>query len=440
VNPGNMRATPFEQPAASRSHPASAAMWMTGVFIVIYVLTLVLFGQNPKTETFVMPVAVALIIVFAVEVVALRRGFSVPVPLVWFAAYLGFSMFQMVWAPGSVGTLLLLLEIFVVALVVANHEAYGGSRRVVEYSFYLAVLCTFVYNLFSHEIPLDGRIGSTLLNANAYSQVLMFGVLFALRQWLVGSVRHRLGWKTALVLVAFIGLGVYGIVDLTGSRKGIVMTVAAGVLIAVYWVWHQPIRRRLLVSVLVVIALAGIGYGLYRSPQTARITEVSGFLQGESVRDTGLAKRSGMLEEAVHLWLQRPFTGWGLDQFRNVSGWNTYSHDNYVELLANQGIVGCLLYLMVYVSTLASLARSLQRSRDAGLSADVFWAMVAVAVMMGWDIGAVSYYDRLSWFVLSVAVGVSMRARSSLRPQPIGGGQGLLRRQMLMEKLRGWRQ
>ena len=104
-----------------------------------------------------------------------------------------------------------------------------------------------------------------------------------------------------------------------------------------------------------------------------------------------------MLEDAVELWLQRPFTGWGLDQFRNVSGWNTYSHDNYVELLANQGIVGCLLYLMVYVSTLVSLLRSLGRSRDAGLSADVFWAMVVVVVAMGWDVGAVSYYDRLSW-------------------------------------------
>jgi O-antigen ligase len=429
MNPIHMRATPCDRPAESRARPASSAMRMTAVLTVLYTLTLVLFGQNPKTETLVMPVAVALILVFFVEVVGLHRGFSVPAPLVWFAAYLGFSMFQMIWSPGSVGTLLLLVEIFVISLAVVNHEAYGGNGRVVEYSFYLAVLCTFVYNLFSHEVPLDGRIGSTVVNANAYSQVLMFGVLFALRQWLVESVRHGLNRRTGLALAAFIGLSLYGIVDLTGSRKGIIMTVAAGVLIAVYWVWHQPIRRRLLVSVLVVVALAGLGYGLYRSPQAARITEISSFLQGESVSDTGLAKRSGMLEEAARLWLQRPFTGWGLDQFRNVSGWNTYSHDNYVELLANQGIVGCLLYLMIYVSTLVSLVRSFWRSRDDGLSADVFWAIVVVAVMMGWDIGAVSYYDRLSWLVLSVAVAVSVRARNHLRPQ----------QQTFMEKLRGRR-
>jgi O-antigen ligase len=432
-------AAPTNYSAGSRAQPVRSAMRLTGVFIFLYILVPVLFGQNPKTETVVMPVALALAIVFFTEVVGLRRNFSVPAPLVWFAAYLGFSMFQMVWSPGSAGTLLLLVEIFVLALVVANHEAYGGTGPVVEYSLYLAVLCTFVYNLFSNEVPLDGRIGSTLLNANAYAQVLMFGVLFALRQGLRGSVGHRMGWRHSLALVVFVGLSLYGIVALTGSRKGIIMTIVAGSLVAVYWVWQQPIRRRLLISILVAAALAAIGYALYQSPQTARISEISSFLQGENVTDTGLVKRGGMLEDAVDLWLQRPFTGWGLDQFRNVSGWDTYSHDNYVELLANQGIVGCLLYLMIYVSALVSLARSLRWSRDADLSADVFWAIVVVLVMMGWDIGAVSYYDRLSWVVLSVAIAVSVKARDRLRPRDFALKDGRSGDRTLVGMLRGRR-
>jgi O-antigen ligase len=398
-------------PSEAQAEQRRPGMILTAAFIFLYVLVLVLFGQNVKTETFVMPVAVALIAVYLVELAALHRGFSVPAPLVWFAVYLAFSMFQMIWAPGSVGTLILLIEIFALALVIANHEAFGGNGRVVEYSVYFAVVCTFVYNLFSNEVPLDGRIGSTLVNANAYAQVLMFGVIFALRQWLVESAKRKGGWKLAVPLLVFVGLSLYGIVDLTGSRKGIVMTLAAGLLVAVYWVWHQPMRRRLLVTVLLVIVIAGIGVGLYLSPQTERITEVSSFLKGENVADTGLAKRSGMLGDAVRLWQQRPFTGWGIDQFRNVSGWNTYSHDNYVELLADQGLVGCLLYLMVYVSALISLARSFARSKDAVLKADVFWAMVVVVVAMGWDIGAVSYYDRLAWILTSMAIAVSLRAR-----------------------------
>jgi O-antigen ligase len=409
--------TPEER--ARQRHPG---MVLTAALICLYILVLVLFGQNPKTETFVMPVAVALIAVYLVELAALRKGFSVPVPLVWFAAYLGFSMFQMIWAPGSVGTLILLVEIFLIALVIANHEAYGGNGRVVEYSVYFAVLCTFVYNLFSHEVPLDGRIGSTLVNANAYAQVLMFGVIFALRQWLVESARRRGGWKMALVLLAFVALCLYGIVDLTGSRKGIVMTLAAGLLAAVYWVWHQPMRRRLLVTALLAVVIAGIGVGLYLSPQTERITEVSAFIRGENVADTGLAKRGGMLEDALKLWQQRPFTGWGLDEFRNVSGWNTYAHDNYVELLADQGLVGCLLYLMVYVSTLVSLVRSFARSKDAALKADAFWAVVVVIVAMGWDIGAVSYYDRLAWVLTSMSIAVCLRAQHLLRAQDVARG------------------
>jgi O-antigen ligase len=434
VSPARSHTISLGQSPAAGVEQRRPRMILTAALLFLYILVLVLFGQNPKTESFVMPVAVALIAVYLVELAALHRGFAVPVPLIWFAVYLGFSMFQMIWSPGSVGTLILLIEIFFLALVIANHEAYGGNGRVVEYSVYLAVICTFVYNLFSHEVPLDGRIGSTLVNANAYAQVLMFGVIFALRQWLVESARRRVSWKMAILLLAFVGLSLYGIVDLTGSRKGIVMTLAAGLLAAVYWVWHQPMRRRLLVTVLLVIVIAGIGVGLYLSPQTERITEVSSFLRGENVADTGLAKRSGMLEDAVRLWQQHPFTGWGLDQFRNVSGWNTYSHDNYVELLADQGIVGCLLYMMVYISTLVSLARSFARSKDAVVKADAFWAVVVVIVALGWDVGAVSYYDRLAWVLTSMAIAVSLRTRYLLRSQEAERGPSTQR--LLLARLR----
>jgi O-antigen ligase len=172
-----------------------------------------------------------------------------------------------------------------------------------------------------------------------------------------------------------------------------------------------------LVTALLVLVIIGMGVGLYLSPQTERITEVSAFIRGENVADTGLAKRGGMLEDALSLWQQRPFTGWGLDEFRNVSGWNTYAHDNYVELLANQGLVGCVLYLMVYISTLVSLARSFARSEDAALKADAFWAVVVVIVALGWDVGAVSYYDRLAWVLISMAIAVSLRSRHLLRAQ-----------------------
>jgi O-antigen ligase len=389
-----------------------SAMPLTGALIFLYIVCMVLFGENPKTVNIVMPVVLAVVLAFIAETMRIRQGFSFPVPLVWFLIYLGYSAFQMIWSPGSVGTLMLLVEILVLALVLVNSDVHGRVVSAVEYAFYFAVLCTFVYNLFSNEIVLDGRIGSTLVNANAYSQALMFGVLLAFRRALSLSAKRGLNWRYALMLLGFVCLSIYGIVFLAGSRKGIVLTVVASLCIVVYWVWQQPIRRRMLVSAAVVVVLAGAGYVLYRSPQVARITDISTFLQGGNATDTGLAKRGGMLGDALGLWQQRPLTGWGLDQFKEISGWGTYSHDNYAELLANQGLIGCLAYVMIYISALLSLVRSLWRSKgDAVLRADAFWAVVVVVVMMGWDFAAVSYYDRLSWVMLSVVIAVSVRAR-----------------------------
>jgi hypothetical protein len=58
-----------------------------------------------------------------------------------------------------------------------------------------------------------------------------------------------------------------------------------------------------------------------------------------------------------------------------------------------------------------SLLRSLRSSKDPVLSAEAFWAVVVLLVMLGWDLAAVSYYDPLSWVTLSTAIAVSARVR-----------------------------
>jgi O-antigen ligase len=197
-------------------------------------------------------------------------------------------------------------------------------------------------------------------------------------------------------------------------------------LICVYWVWHQPIQRRTLTAVVMLAVFAGVGYLLYRSPQFSRLVSLSDFLQGNSTRDTSILIRDQMLKEATSLWLQRPFAGWGLDQFRVISAWGTYSHDNYVELLANGGVIGLLLYLGTYVSAFAGLAKSYLGGGGAALRANAFWGMVAVCMLAAWDLAAVSYYEKFNWVVLSVVIGMATVVTSSPRSgeQRVSIGEG----------------
>lgn len=404
-------ALPIEEFARSKAYPGRFAMPLTGLLIAAYVVSLVLFDQRPSTAFISLGLKMLLIVGFALEVLVKRNGLFFPGSLVWFALFLSYVTLQMVWAPGSSSMLLALVQVLIVSVIIISHDASIRKTTALEYALYVAIACTFLYNLYSGEAAPGGRIGSTLMNPNSYSEVLLLGWLLALRRVLIDNSRHILDAKRLVSFIAYFGLSLYGITYLAGSRKAMVLMVAATVVIMLYWVWQQPIRGRVVVSIVVAALLVAFVYVVYRSPQFQRLIALSDFLEGQGSADTSLTARSQMARDALNLWRQRPFTGWGLEQFRVLSRWAGYSHNNYVELLANNGLIGLFLYVMIYISTLASLARSFRRSGDPVLSAELFWGMTVIGIMLGWDFGAVSYYSKTQWILLSIVIAVSVRGR-----------------------------
>lgn len=395
----------------SESGVRRSRMPVTGLFISVYIVALVLFSQRSSTVIITTILGLALAVVFVVELVARRHSFAFPAPLVWFAIFLCYCTFQMIYAPGSITMLLTLFQLLVLAIILVNYGMLVGDAAAFDWAVYFAVICTFVYNLVANPQEIDGRIGSTLINPNGYSLLLMIGMLLAFRRLLLSSLNYKLKSKAVLAFILYFSLSVYGIVYLAGSRKGILLTLAASVFLVLYWLWQQPTRRRIWVSIVVVALFASLGYVLYESPQFSRIVDLSNFLEGGSPADTGLLIRNQMLKDGFNLWLQRPFLGFGLDQFRLASGWGTYSHDNYLELLVNTGFVGLLIYIMVYVSAFLSLVRSLRFSGDPRIAADLLWALTVLGVLAAWDLGAVSYYEKLNWLMLSVVIVIAARAK-----------------------------
>ena len=166
----------------------------------------------------------------------------------------------------------------------------SGGPLAIECAIYFSVVCTFVYNVVFDPPKEDGRVGSILLNANAYSLLLMIGVLFALRRLLLGAMRGRVGWRLTVGLMAFIGLSLHGIIVLTASRKGILLTIGAGVVLIVYWARHQSFRRRVLLSGACILAGVVLGYLLYRSPQFGAYRRFQPVPEGRQCRRYGVAQ------------------------------------------------------------------------------------------------------------------------------------------------------
>ncbi len=56
--------------------------------------------------------------------------------------------------------------------------------------------------------------------------------------------------------------------------------------------------------------------------------------------DGSTSVRMGMLKCGLSMFSQKPIFGWGLGAFTDLGGFETYSHNNYVELLVAVGLVG----------------------------------------------------------------------------------------------------
>ena len=117
-------------------------------------------------------------------------------------------------------------------------------------------------------------------------------------------------------------------------------------------------------------------------------------IQGE---ESSADVRDGMAREGLEIWQGSPLYGYGIDQYRYLSSYANYSHNNYTELLVSFGVIGLLLY---YSILLVLLFRAFLAFRAGSPYAPLLGS--AVLLMLLWDIALVAYSTRLIWLFLGV--------------------------------------
>jgi O-antigen ligase len=116
------------------------------------------------------------------------------------------------------------------------------------------------------------------------------------------------------------------------------------------------------------------------------------------VADASTGTRANMVQIGLELFKKNPILGVGFGNFSyhyyyEYSGWaQTYAHNNYVEILADTGIVGFVLYYIVPFSMLFKMATNWKKyaAYDRKLAAFLITFILIRLVM---DYGMVDYDD-----------------------------------------------
>jgi len=76
------------------------------------------------------------------------------------------------------------------------------------------------------------------------------------------------------------------------------------------------------------------------------IYSIQRLLQGP--QEASFSERMELIKIGLILFKERPFFGYGLDNFRPAAGVSLYPHNNYIDLLVSLGIVGFFSYYFNY--------------------------------------------------------------------------------------------
>lgn len=196
---------------------------------------------------------------------------------------------------------------------------------------------------------------------------------------------------------------------LTGSRQSI-MFVFMNIFIIFYFMNRKSLNNRLkFISIIVLISLFAY-YLIFSVPLFyqiigRRLENIFYFVLGKEINESSLSVRADMIRIGFELFMSKPISGYGVDNYRilysNLTNRaSTYAHNNYIDLLVGTGIFGVFVYYLIHIIILKDL---LVYSRQVD-NKTIYFVFIAIIISyMILSFAKVYYYEKYISYIFAVA-------------------------------------
>lgn len=240
-----------------------------------------------------------------------------------------------------------LFRIFFVVIAIMQYCTTKEKIIRVLKIFVCAVLYTIIVAMLTSPIDTYGK--------NTFNGVVSLhrnniGALAAIAGFMSFYAYKEMEKKKTYLIVA--GICIVGMLA-TGSRGALISLIFMA---ALYVTLIEGIKRKFRAGLAMVVA---VFVGLFLITEVPFLNEYFGerFLAvfSDSVKDASVDDRAMYVLVGLDMIAEKPIVGWGpnnfavyLNQFGGY-GREVYSHNNYIELMADYGIVGLLLFYWIYI-------------------------------------------------------------------------------------------
>lgn len=334
-------------------------------------------------------------------------------PIIFLALFVLWNGISFLWSIHYVRTLIefLQLTLAVVVLYLSTQMDEEGRGKTISVIGLVSSLIALL-GILEYIFVKTGRITSTFVNPNPFGTYLLILFLF---YWGY-SLREKKLFLNILSVVFLVAL------FLTGSRGAYLSLIVALPFIFIGFSKNE-VKKNLFKTVLFFSgSLALTWLIMYIAPIVQESLGLDVSLLDSLLRSGSLENSStGRFEfwkAAIRVFAERPLTGFGLGTFFQSyfigyggnQWYSRFAHNHYLQILAELGIVGLILFMAFIFSTLFAFWK-IYRSKDhppyfigiaaafIGFLAHIFiefsWNFPGVTVTMFWLLGmGLSFYKR----------------------------------------------
>jgi O-antigen ligase len=229
------------------------------------------------------------------------------------------------------------------------------------------------------------------VDANDLAMTLALGLPMA---WYL-----KLTWHRPLpqwICLAYLPIGLVAL-GLTGSRGGMIATVVA--LTIVPFTLSRLSPARLVGGIVLLVVSAWLVVTFTPETLVERLATTEHEVEGGR-----FGGRFKLWAAGLKVFVERPFLGWGTSSFKPaitplLGPMAQVAHNSFISVLVEQGIIGLLLYLAMFIAVFRSIVTLPLLEKRFAL---ILMATVVVAMLpLTWE-------DRKSvWFTLAILLGLS---------------------------------
>lgn len=379
---------------------------LANTLLMLYTISIYIWSSNATMYLYsnlicLLAIAIMLLVVLA------NKQIEITISLAYLLAFEGFCITSILWAEDPSRSIvkafntLPLLIIF--AIVLFNYLSFlpDGKKYLLK-CIYVSGIVLSVYTIWIQggigaylgQLGTGVRLGGEVANENIVGMGGAFSFIIAFYHIVY---EHK---PINLIAMFLCGLVAFG----AGSNKALIAMAVGCVLLLLFYA-HVKKTVLSLFKVGILLLIVAIAFVMLMqlpmfSTINKRFTEMINTFQGSGAVSASTLERLALTKAGLQQFMKTPFLGIGIGNSglitKRVSvGFDSYLHNNYVELLACVGIIGTTLF---YLAVLTPLFHVLNK-----INSKSYDAVLAAVLILAWlfiQVGFVSYADKTSYIYI----------------------------------------